>query len=104
MKARFMETQPAAKVVLRDGIAYVFICINEQIRTEDCATEAGSVAYIEYDYNEFAAPVGELDLDDIKAHPEEYINYIPDAKQRTNSERIADLEEALYMILEGETM
>ena len=44
-----------------------------------------------------------LVLDDIKAHPEEYINYIPDAKQRTNSERIADLEEALELILNGVT-
>lgn len=103
MKARFMETQPAVKVVLRDGIAYVFVCINGQSRTEDCATEAESVAYIEYDYNEFAAPASELDLDDIKAHPENYINYIPDVEQRTDSERICDLEEALELILSGVT-
>ncbi|NSG42021.1 hypothetical protein [Coprococcus comes] len=47
--------------------------------------------YHEYDYKEISEPTGTLDLADVKANPEKYLNYGNEPK-RTDTERIDVLE------------
>ena len=78
MKARFSSQQQPVKVVRADGMAYIFICLNEQQGTEsypDMGDGKSQETYYEYDYNEIVGPTDKLPLDDIQAHPEQYLNY-----------------------------
>ena len=77
-KARFTEQQPTVKVVQKDGMVYVYICQNETQGTEtypDMGEGQIQEIYYEYDYNEIIGPADALPLEDIQAHPEEYLNY-----------------------------
>ena len=88
-KARFDVQQPNVKVVSTADYDYVFICLNETQKNEE--TEYGSLSYFEYDYNEIIEKVGVLDLNDIREHPDNYLNYMKE-KELTNEEKIASLE------------
>ena len=95
MKARFTEQQPPVKIIQKDEIAYVYICQNETQRTElypDMGGGQTQETYYEYDYNEIIGPEDALPLEDIQAHPEDYLDYAyrPSA---TLEERIAALEQ-----------
>lgn len=93
-KARFMEKQQPVTVVEKDK-TYVYICLNEKeveeenVNVESEASE--SVTIYEYDYNEIIEDVGVLDIDDVKANPENYLNYEKEV-EKTDKERIAELE------------
>ena len=92
-KSRFMEKQPSVKVVEKDKV-YVYICLNEKEFTEDHTNSeesAESITMYEYDYNEIIEDIGVLDIDDVKASPEKYLNY-EKATVKTDKERIAELE------------
>lgn len=78
MRARFTSQQPPVKVIKKDGTAYVYICANETQGTEsypDMGEGTTTESYYEYDYNEIIGSTNNLPLDDIQAHPEEYLNY-----------------------------
>lgn len=78
MRARFTNQQPPVSVVARDGVSYVFICINEEFKTEtypDIGDGKTQESYYEYDYNEIVGPADKLPIDDIREHPDQYINY-----------------------------
>lgn len=78
MKARFSSQQQPVKVVQADGMAYVFICLNEQQGVEsypDMGDGQSQETYYEYDYNEIIGPTDNLPLEDIQAHPENYLDY-----------------------------
>ena len=93
MKARFTEQQPPVKIIQKDEIAYVYICQNETQRTElypDMGGGQTRETYYEYDYNEIIGPEDALPLEDIQAHPEDYLEYA--YRDATMEERIAALE------------
>ena len=93
MKARFTEQQPPVKIIQKDEIAYVYICQNETQRTElypDMGGGQTQETYYEYDYNEIVGPEDALPLEDIQAHPEDYLEYA--YRDATVEERIAALE------------
>lgn len=54
--------------------------------TEDSEDDSGitintvTITYYEYDYNEFFDKKNNLDLEDIQAHPENYLDYSPSQK------------------------
>lgn len=78
MKARFTSQQLPVKVVQKDGMAYVYICLNETQGTEtypDMGEGQTTETYYEYDYNEIVGPTDKLPLDDIQTHPENYLDY-----------------------------
>lgn len=78
MKARFTTQQQPVKVIQKDGTAYVYICSNETQGTEsypDMGDGQKQEAYYEYDYNEISGPFDKIPVDDIQAHPEQYLNY-----------------------------
>ena len=88
MKARFDTTQESVTVRQIDGIDYVYICLNENIVKE---IPDGQEEEQTYDYKEISEPTGTLDLADVKANPEKYLNYGNEPK-RTDTERIDVLE------------
>lgn len=78
IKARFQQQQPPVDIRQINGIVYVFICLNETQRTEtylDMGDVEIQETYYEYDYNEIIGPADALPLEDIQAHPEQYLNY-----------------------------
>ena len=78
MKARFSQQQLPVKIIQKDGTAYVYICQNETQGQEtypDMGYGQTTETYYEYDYNEIIAPADALPLEDIQAHPEQYLNY-----------------------------
>ena len=87
-----MEKQPSGKVVEKDKV-YAYVCLNETEVTENHVNdrESVSITMYEYDYNEIIEDIGVLDIDDIKANPEKYLNY-EKAVEKTDKERIAELE------------
>lgn len=92
-KARFMEKQQPVTVVEKDK-TYVYICLNEKEVKEESGVESESsepVTMYEYDYNEIIEDAGILDIDDVKANPENYLSYEKES-EKTDKERIAELE------------
>lgn len=103
MKARFLEQQPPVKTVQADGKTYIFICQNETQGSEtyqDIGEGQTEQGYYEYDYNEFSAPTGILDLEDIQARPENYLEYVyTEQKEDPEDDRVKNLEEQVNSIL-----
>ena len=89
MKARFDTTQESVTARQIDGMDYVYICLNENIVKEIPEGKEEEQTY--YDYKEISEPTGTLDLADVKANPEKYLNYGNEPK-RTDTERIDVLE------------
>lgn len=96
MKARFGLQQQPVKIVVKEGIAYIFICLNET-QGEESYPDMGNgktvESYYEYDYNEIIGKETELPLEDIQAHPENYLTYEA-PKKKTIEERLAVLEKS----------
>lgn len=96
MRARFSQQQQPVKIVVKEGMAYIFICLNEMQGQETYPDiEEGQTVenYYEYDYNEIVGPEAELPIEDIQAHPENYLAYeMP--RKKTIEERLAELENA----------
>ena len=103
MKARFTQQQLPVKIVQKDGVDYIFICQNETQGSEtytDIGEGQTEQGYYEYDYNEFSAPTGILDLEDIQAHPENYLEYVyTEQKEDPEDDRVKNLEEQVNSIL-----
>ena len=96
MRARFGLQQQPVKIVVKEGIAYIFICLNET-QGEESYPDMGNgktvESYYEYDYNEIIGKETELPLEDIQAHPENYLVYeMP--RRKTIEERLAELEKS----------
>lgn len=78
MKARFGLQQQPVKITVREGVAYIFICLNETQGVEnypDMGEGQTTETYYEYDYNEVIGPEAEIPVEDIQMHPENYIDY-----------------------------
>lgn len=78
MKARFSQQQPPVDIRQIGGKIYVYICLNGQEKTEtypDMGEGKTIETYYEYDYNEIIGPTDKLPLEDIQAHPENYLDY-----------------------------
>lgn len=78
MKARFSQPQQRVKTITSGEKIYIFLCLNETQGTEtypDMGDGQKQEAYYEYDYNEIIGPSDKLPLEDIQAHPENYLDY-----------------------------
>ena len=78
MKARFSQPQQRVKMITSGEKTYIFLCLNETQGTEvypDRGDGQTTEAYYEYDYNEIVGLTDRLPLDDIQAHPENYLDY-----------------------------
>ena len=90
MKARFDTTQEPVSIRQLDGMDYIYICLNENIVKEIPEGQEEEQIYYEYDYREISEPAGILNLEDVKANPEKYLDY--ENKVKTDAERIDTLE------------
>ena len=86
-KAQFMEKQSPVTVVEKDKV-YIYICLNES-HVKSSPGQEGMPEMWEYDYKEIIEDIGVLDIKDIKVHPENYLHY---GEEKTDYERIAELE------------
>ena len=106
MKARFLEQRPPVKTVQADGKTYIFICQNETQGTESYEDNEEQIqeTYYEYDYNEICGPTEKLPLEDIQAHPENYLDYkYSEVKQDPATQALAEIEELKAAIKRGLT-
>lgn len=108
MKARFTEQQPLVKIIQKDGNAYVYICKNETQGTEtypDMGEGQTQESYYEYDYNEIIGPEDALPLEDIQAHPENYLDYAyTPEKGDPGAQALAEIQELKEAIERGLTL
>ena len=109
MKARFTSQQLPVKVVQKDGMAYVYICLNETQGTEsypDMGEGQTQESYYEYDYNEIIGPVDALPLEDIQTHPENYLDYAyaQEEKEDSGTKSLAKIQELEAAIKRGLTI
>ena len=95
MKARFLEPQPLVRIVEPDGRAYVFLCLNEEQKTEEF--DGTPTTHYEYDYNEIVSD--QLDLDDVREHPERYIAYAAE-EEKPLVETVKEQAEQIQMLTE----
>lgn len=78
MKARFSQPQQPVSIVRSDNKVYIFLCLNEQQKSETYEDPDGGQiqeTYYEYDYNEICGPEPEIQVSDIQSHPENYLSY-----------------------------
>lgn len=76
-KARYLSEPEAVRVIRNGETVHVFLALNAELVTE----EDGS-AYWLADYAEFTARVGEIDLDELREHPERFLGRKVDAQGR----------------------
>ena len=102
MKARFSGQQQPVKVTRAGGTAYVFICLNETQGMEtypDMGDGQTQEIYYEYDYNEIVGLEAEIPIDDIRIHPENYLDYqympVPDDPGLKALKEIEELKAAI---------
>lgn len=79
MKARFSQPQQRVKTITSGEKIYIFLCLNETQGTDiypDMGDGQTTEPYYEYDYNEIIGPADALPLEDIQAHPADYLDYI----------------------------
>lgn len=118
MKAKFDKKQSPVKIIKDNDKSYVFICLNEEEKTESVdytgeeledQSEATSptITYYEYDYNEFTLDSNDDILNDIQEHPEDYIDYPiileneKNKKQEENKRKLAEFLEKSYVEFNG---
>ena len=108
MKARFSQPQLPVKTITAGDKTYIFICLNETQGTEsypDMGEGQTAEAYYEYDYNEIVGPTGNLPLDDIQAHPENYLDYkYADNTDDPGEKALKEIEELKAAIKRGLTL
>ena len=103
MKARFSQPQLPVKTVAAGDKTYIFICLNETQGTEsfpDMGEEQTTETYYEYDYNEIVGPTDKLPLEDIQAHPENYLDYKYTEKIEDPGEKALEEIEKLKVAIE----
>lgn len=108
MKPRFTEQQPPVRVIKKDGNAYVYICQNETQGTgtyPDMGDGRTQESYYEYDYNEIIGPADALPLEDIQAHPENYLDYAyTPENEDPGAQALAEVKELKEAIERGLTL
>lgn len=78
MTARFLTEQPSVRISVFDGVLAAQVCVNGRWVEDVFDTPDGRgmpVTYWEYDYNEISADMAGIDVADLIAHPEEYIDF-----------------------------
>lgn len=89
MKALFSLEQPEVKYIESDDKTYIWICLNGA--WIDNELETGQLEKLwQCDFTEIVAEVGAIDIADVQAHPEDYLDF--ESIIKSDKERISDLE------------
>ena len=94
MKARFL-TEPNPVTLVTDGnTVYCQIALNPtEVMVIDPETEETHTEW-ECDYNDWHCSKRQIDVDDVQAHPEDYLDYKPVDVPETE-QRLRDIEDAI---------
>ena len=84
-KARFSSQQQAVKIIEDTDKYYIFICLNEEKKTEKLKDTDKELEYFEYDYTEIVELKENIDIKDVKSNPLKYLHY-------TNRDKLADIK------------
>ena len=84
-KARFSSQQQTVKVLEDTDKYYIFICLNEEKKTEKLENVDKELEYFEYDYVEIVEFKENIDIKDVKDNPSKYLHY-------TNTKKLADIK------------
>ena len=74
-KAKFTEEQPAVKITEKAGLYYIHICLNGEW-VEDVNEFDEIDRYWQCDFNEIVCEGDEIDVADVEANPEKYIDFV----------------------------
>ncbi len=98
MRADFMEEQPSVKVSNYSNKLYIFISLNGEW-VERCVNDADNTAKTqkiwECDYREIITTSDKINIEDVKANPENYLDWIEPADENDMGIRITECEAAL---------
>lgn len=107
-KATSTVKQSPVQVSTVDNTTYVYIYLNEkEVKREAIGENESDSTQYEYDYNEFSFSGDALDINDIKEHPENYMEALTVEKKvheavPTLDERVSAIEEMLLADMGGE--
>lgn len=107
-KAMTTERQEAVQVSRVDDMTYVYIYLNEkEVKREAIGENESDSTQYEYDYNEFKFKNDTLDINDIKEHPENYMEALTVEKKvheavPTIEERVSAIEEMMLAEMGGD--
>lgn len=87
IRAKFYEKKPSVEIKTFDDEVYVFIYLNETEGDTEPSDDYPSYHFYEYDYAEFKDLKSNLDLNDIKENPENYLDYEP-VQKPTEEEKL----------------
>lgn len=108
MKARFTKQQQPVSIVRSDNKIYIFLCLNEQQKSETYEDPDGGQiqeTYYEYNYNEICGPESGIPVEDIRENPENYLSYEYSPKPISPGERaLKEIEELKAAIERGLTV
>lgn len=96
MKASFDSEQPEVKSLESDGKVYIWICLNGDWVNRSYGENEVPKRVWECDFAEIIADKGNIDIEDVQAHPEDYLDF--ETVALTNNERITALEEQNDML------
>lgn len=101
IKARFSEQQPSVKFSKIADKYYIFICLNEEKKTDQSYEQGEPEEYFEYDYTEIVESATDINIEDVKSNPSKYLNYLnPDVLENIKSLKLKEIsdkcEETIY--------
>ena len=108
IKAMTTEKQEAVQVSKVEDMTYVYIYLNEkEVKKEALSENEKETTQYEYDYNEFKFKNDTLDINDIKEHPENYMDEVKVVEKvheavPTLEERVSAIEEMLLADMGGD--
>ena len=101
------EKQEAVQVSTVEDMTYVYIYLNEkEVKKEALSENEKETTQYEYDYNEFKFKNDTLNINDIKEHPENYMDEVKVVEKvheasPTLEERVSAIEEVLLADMGG---
>ena len=77
IRQKFYKKMPNVQTFTFEDKVYVYVYLNETEGNTEPTEMCPSEHYYEYDYNEFCELTSNIDLNDLKNNPENYLDYEP---------------------------
>lgn len=97
MKASFDTEQPAIRVIEDGGRVYAFIALNGGWTDKKFDESLPAQRVWECDFREIVTENGAIDLEDLKGHPEKYLDWNEPSKKEIG-ERVEQIEDEITAI------
>lgn len=97
MKAIFDEPQESVKIIEDGDKIYAFIAVNGEWVDRKYAEDLPEKRCWECDWREIVTEKGAIDLEDLKEHPEKYLDWTEPSKKEMG-ERVKQIEDEITAI------